>query len=438
MKSLKSHKLNENLISPSQQHTSAIQQSAIKAGEPDQGEGIHIPEHVHLDQDRFLQELELLSKSAAEKDDTLRTKMINAIKEVRNAVMNNEMQEGHLKRGKKTKPSNICKTNIVMGKRSTKDVDLSLASEHLTKKKCVDTSDEQLQNDEDVNDRGMMVGKPTRKLIKGDVVSTDPTRYDGDIPGSYSSEHPDRVVGRIVSNKQNKGMFRVRWDSDNSIEDTHWSHLVLEIPKISVETMLAILGDATELKSRPFDQTGKWPANFFEALVRSDWRDWVMAVKKENSGWIINQATSVVKYKDMKSGTRCIPLGELFSVKRDGKYKFRQIAFGNMLRPGKDYGETFASTVSADGMRWFFALACSTNLQIYGWDATVGYLQADLEIPVYAYLPSHHEYSELPMEELAVLRTRLLTLIQNEGVDGLKRFVTEHRRSTRRDPESVL
>ena len=152
----------------------------------------------------------------------------------------------------------------------------------------------------------------------------------------------------------------------------------------------------------------------------------------------INDAARVVKYTDIKSGARCIPLGELFTIKRDGRKKFRQIAFGSMLRPGKDFGETFASTVSADGMRWFFALACFCNLQIYGWDATVGYLQAKLDVPVYAYLLSHHEYSELPMEELAVFRKNLLELVQNEGADGLKRFVAKHRRNTRKYPENVL
>ena len=174
--------------------------------------------------------------------------------------------------------------------------------------------------------------------------------------------------------------------------------MVLEIPKVSVETILTVLGDTTELKTRPEDQEGNWPSNFFEALVRSDWREWVSAVKKEIDGWNLNEATRVVKFEDVKPGARCIPMGELFTIKRDGRYKFRQIAFGNLLRPGKDFGETFASTVSADGMRWFFALACSTNLQIYGWDATTGYLQAELKIPVYAFLPSHHDYSELPME----------------------------------------
>ena len=46
-------------------------------------------------------------------------------------------------------------------------------------------------------------------------------------------------------------------------------------------------------------------------------------------------------------GKRCkvIPLDELYTIKRDGRYKFRQYAMGNLLREGKDYGETFASMV---------------------------------------------------------------------------------------------
>ena len=206
-------------------------------------------------------------------------------------------------------------------------------------------------NDNDEPSRGMMVGKPFRKLFKGDVVSTATTNFDGKNPGSYSSGMPDRLLGRVVSRSKTGGNVKVKGDVDGCVCSMHWTHLHLEVPKVSVETMLTILGEASQLKSHPDDQDDAWPTNFFDALTRSDWRDWVLAVKKENAGWIVNQATRVVKYEDMKAGARCIPLSELFSVKRDGRYKFRQIAFGNMLRPGKDYGETFASTVSADGMR---------------------------------------------------------------------------------------
>jgi len=80
-------------------------------------------------------------------------------------------------------------------------------------------------------------------------------------------------------------------------------------------------------------------------------------------------------------------LGELFSVKRNGKKKFRQYAMGNLLKEGKDFGETFSSTVSGDGLRWFCSLAVTCAEKIKGWDAQTGYLQCEQRIPVY--LTSH-------------------------------------------------
>jgi hypothetical protein len=436
IKSLRGHVLNDQLVNPQVKPTANIQKSAMKS-DPNQGEGVHVPEHVRIDMDSFLKDLDRLKAEALKKtsEEGLRSKIIKSIQEVRKAVVNNEITEGHLKIGKKQKKSGIISENILTGKRKRKSVSFvdqaSVAEVPSANELPASVHDDELP------DRGLLTGKAVKKLIPGDVVSCESVRFDGSIPGSFSNGNPERIHGRVVSKEKN-GTYKVKWDDDDDVVLSHWTHLVLEIPKVSVETVLAILGDATELRSRPDDQSGAWPNNFFEALVRSDWRDWVMAVKKENAGWIINQAMREVKYTDMKRGARCIPLGELFSVKRDGRYKFRQIAFGNMLRPGKDFGETFASTVTADGMRWFFALACSANLPIFGWDATVGYLQAKLDIPVYAYLPSHHEYSELPMEDLAVLRTQLLELMSKEGPGGLKKFVAEQRRTARKNPETVL
>ena len=453
VKSLKGHNLNKQMVDPQDEPTSVIQQSAIDTGVTNQGEGIHTPEHVLVDVDKFLSDLEKMKADALKnaENDSLRTKIIKGIKEVAQAVKNVVLPEGLLKVGKRTKRSGIDAANVLKEKRASKKVMFNEARNETRTFETGASIDEDdavqvdeddgksVEEDHDLPDRNMEVGKPSKKLIKGDVVSIDTTRFDEDSPGSYSLGKPDRLFGRVVSRGRKNGTFTIRYDIDKEEAVSHWTHLTLEIPKVSVETMLTILGDTSELKSRPNDMAeGNWPNNFFEALVRSDWRDWVTAVKKENAGWIVNQATRVVKYTDMKPGARCIPLGELFSVKRDGRYKFRQIAFGNMLRPGKDYGETFASTVSADGMRWFFALACSTNLQIYGWDATVGYLQAKLDIPVYAYLPSHHEYSELSFEELAVFREQLLKIVETEGADGLKRFITEQRKANRKNPNNVL
>ncbi len=97
-------------------------------------------------------------------------------------------------------------------------------------------------------------------------------------------------------------------------------------------------------------------------------------------------------------------MGELFTIKRNGKYKFRQIALGNMLKEGKDYGETFASTISGDGLRWFCSLAVTCGMPVKGWDATTEYLQTKQRVPVYAYLPSHYGYSDLEYEALAEFR----------------------------------
>ena len=45
-----------------------------------------------------------------------------------------------------------------------------------------------------------------------------------------------------------------------------------------------------------------------------------------------------------------------------------------MLKEGKDYGETFAtSTVSGDGLRWFCSAAATCGMLVKGWDATNGY-----------------------------------------------------------------
>ena len=87
---------------------------------------------------------------------------------------------------------------------------------------------------------------------------------------------------------------------------------------------------------------------------------------------------------------------------------------GNLLKEGGDYGDTFATTVSTDGLRWFCSLACSAGKEVKGWDATTGYLQSKQRISVYAYIPLHHEYFCLSYEELARERAELLNLVEKE------------------------
>ena len=140
----------------------------------------------------------------------------------------------------------------------------------------------------------------------------------------------------------------------------------------------------------------------------------------------------------MVQGASIIPLGELYTIKRTGQHKFRQYAMGNLLKAGKDYGDTFSSTVSGDGLRWFCALAAACNKRIKGWDATTGYLQTKQRIKVYAYLPSHHGYSDLEFEDFAELRKQLLKIMKEKGIKGVREFSRQQKKERRWKPDKVL
>jgi hypothetical protein len=55
-----------------------------------------------------------------------------------------------------------------------------------------------------------------------------------------------------------------------------------------------------------------------------------------------------------------------------------------------NYKETFAPTVTADGLRWFLSMAYACNKQIYGGDLDVAtaYLAGEQRTDLSAYIPS--------------------------------------------------
>ena len=130
--------------------------------------------------------------------------------------------------------------------------------------------------------------------------------------------------------------------------------------------------------------------------MRPDWRLWEDAVKSVIESWNTFEACEEVPYNSIVEGESVIPLGELFTIKRTGKYKFRQIALGNMLKEGKNYGETFASTVSSDGLRWFCSVAATCGL------------------------------------------SRLTHILKVEGMQGIKAFSRKMRNERRLRPDTVL
>jgi hypothetical protein len=292
----------------------------------------------------------------------------------------------------------------------------------------------------DVEENETSLSSSMRFLQVGMRISIPTTAFDGDSKGSWSSGKPERTFGIIKSINKN-GTAGVLWDGDKKV-NSKMNPLLSDLTFAPIKTSVASIMQALEIGSvpsyRPADQSGDWPKNFFDALIKSDWRDWVSAVRKENAGWIDNNTTTEVAVSEVVQGASIIPLGELYIRKRDGTPKFRQYAMGNLLKAGKDYGDTFSTCVSADGLRWFCSLACSTGLEIRGWDATTGYLQAEQRIPVYAFLPSHHKFSNLSFEELAALRNELLSVQKKEGPGGVKRLSAKIKKESRSNPSTVL
>ncbi len=143
----------------------------------------------------------------------------------------------------------------------------------------------------------------------------------------------------------------------------------------AVAAIVALLVEGDKVSMSRVDEENL-PKNFFEALVRSDWRRWVEAVKKEIDNWDDNNAVTIVSIKDVPHTAKIIPLlGELYSIKRDETYKFRQYLMGNLLRAGIDFDNNFSTTISNTGTTVFVSIATTSNKPVGGWDAIAGYLQ---------------------------------------------------------------
>ena len=301
------------------------------------------------------------------------------------------------------------------------------------------------------NDRDL---KRKAEIQIGDKVKIKTLRFGK----KYAKGRPEYTRGEVVSMKGKKAM--VLYEGGDETYPTDLGHLMKDEDENRTSSdnvvatvcykgkwykksqtfysIMATLEVGCALKRSEEDDEANWPKDFFEALVRNDWRDWVTAVQKENEGWRTFDAAEEVRYIDMERGASIIPLGELYTIKRNGQHKFRQYAMGNLLKAGKDYGDTFSSTVSGDGLRWFCSLAAACNKRIRGWDATTGYLQTKQRIKIYAYLPSHQGYSDMEFEELAEFRKQLLKIKKDKGMKGVKEFSSRMKKERRWKPTKVL
>ena len=302
--------------------------------------------------------------------------------------------------------------------------------------------------------RSLREKKRKAEIQIGDSVKIKTARFGK----QYAKGRPEYTKGKVVAMKGKKAVvvyegseetydtYKTQLEKEDADEDKGKDNDVAMIchkgkwyrKSQTFYTIMASLEVGMALKRSEESEESSWPKDFFEAMVRNDWREWVGAVQKENESWRTFEASAEVNYVDMERGASIIPLGELYTIKRNGQHKFRQYAMGNLLKAGKDYGDTFSSTVSGDGLRWFCSLAAACNKRIRGWDATTGYLQTKQRIKIYAYLPSHHGYSDMEFEELAEFRKQLLKIKKDKGMKGVKDFSRNMKKERRWKPKTVL
>jgi hypothetical protein len=128
-------------------------------------------------------------------------------------------------------------------------------------------------------------GRP--KIKVGDVVSLPATAFDGDIPGSYSAENPEASFGKVKSISKHC-MAKVEWFKDEVDDD--WvsdefelcrvKDLTLEVRRTTVSKIIALLVEGEQVAFEHQDKNN-FPKNFFELLVKHDWRKWVASAGRK-------------------------------------------------------------------------------------------------------------------------------------------------------------
>ena len=245
---------------------------------------------------------------AAKLKPDLRDKIIRALG---NAVVSSDVAPGMenetvdpIQANKKRKDMNtVCNENIVSGKRK--------------RAKPANFADEQAE-DEASSGGGSASSEsgakdkplPLYRRPVGTRISITSTHFDGDKPGSFSKGKPEKMYGTIVMKKG--AIMRVLWDGDDDPIDSHWRHLepVTGAEKTTCWSIMAVIAEGVKLQYKHSDMSLPWPKTFFDALLRSDWRGQVAAMKKDVKGWLNNNAFTEVQASAMEVGDAIILLGK--------------------------------------------------------------------------------------------------------------------------------
>ena len=197
---------------------------------------------------------------------------------------------------------------------------------------------------------------------------------------------------------------------------------------ITNERLCASVADASEV----IVPVEEYPSSTWEALVSKEWREWMEAVRSEHEGWVALGVFKIVNRCDMEPGAVCVDVTEVFEKKHDGRFKLRTALRGDQMRKDIDYQNTFSATVAADSIRLFFCLAAQLGKLVKSLDVKQAYLQADQNIPLYAFLPSYIDLVDLNEEQLLKVRREMLALMERQGKGAIKRLAKSKRRASQR------
>ena len=308
---------------------------------------------------------------------------------------------------------------------------------------------------------------PLNRAPAGTRVKIKTTRFDGEVPGSFSRGKPEYTFGSIRGSSTG-GKRKVLWDGDSKQELSHWTHLdyaAIEhdpgyknvIPTLLMNLRKAIaeptkrfgyylaMGVAVGLPeyAEPYRtlhnievaatqwvlqvKTKKqlppeWPRSFLECLLKPDWREWLAAVLKEHKSWVDQDVAEDHPRRDRKFGEALIRIGELYSIKRCGMKKFRPYMLGNLLTPERDFFDTFSSTVTADSIKVFFSMATELGKLVFGGDVKCAYLTGTQQTTIWSHKPSYWDFINMTIEELMEVRKLVVDAHSKGGKSAVRRM----------------
>jgi hypothetical protein len=181
-----------------------------------------VPEHLSYSDDLASGILALKEKAQSTiSDPGIRRKVIDSITNLQD-VLARVVERGQLKRGKSTH-AKVDIANIVQGKRKRLQCDDEVNVEASPKRKVKEK-----------------VAKTKTGLKPGDAISVAPEMFDGNEPGSYSNDHPERQFGTVLRVWARKQIAQIEW-LDGSKNMIKINDLRMERVKVDAAFLVTIM-----------------------------------------------------------------------------------------------------------------------------------------------------------------------------------------------------